>query len=110
MRLETVLHVCFALGFDGLDLDWEYPAHRGSPPEDKDRFTTLCRELKNVYKEKGLLLTAAVAAAPSKASNAYDIFAISQELDFINLMAYDIYGGWDASCLLYTSPSPRDRG
>ena len=40
-------------------------------------------------------MTAAVAAGPATAGNAYEILAISQELDFINLMAYDLYGGWD---------------
>ena len=41
-----------------------------------------------------LLLTAAVSAGKLTIDNGYDIEAISRELDFINLMAYDLRGGW----------------
>lgn len=83
--------------FDGLDLDWEYPsAFDGSRPTDKENFSKLVKELKAAFQADGLLLTAAVAAGKGNIDNGYEVAKICQDLDFINVMTYDLHGTWES--------------
>ncbi|MBQ3607243.1 MAG: tyrosine-protein phosphatase [Bacteroidales bacterium] len=76
-------------GLDGIDIDWEYPtsssAGISSSPYDTGNFSLLMKELRTIL-GSDLLLTMA------SASNAryVDFKTITQYLDFVNIMTYDM--------------------
>jgi len=107
--IQSAVSLVKAYGFDGFDLDWEYPAQRDGGANDKSNFAILIKEFRQEFDKHGLLLTAAVAAAANSVDQSYDVPALSQYLDIINVMAYDLHGSWDEvtgqNAPLYASPA-----
>jgi len=71
--VNSVMTFLYTYGFDGLDLDWEYP---GDYPQDKKGFTDLCKALRAAFTSKGYLLSAAVAANEDIALNGISLFLL----------------------------------
>lgn len=93
--VENVIAFIRQYGFDGFDLDWEYPGMRGGSTADKQNFIELLKLFRSRFDQAGYILTAAVGVTTEHISYAYDIPNMSKYLHYINLMAYDMHGTWD---------------
>lgn len=101
---ESAVEFIREFNLDGLDLDWEYPVAGGMPnnerdPSDKENHTLLLQEMRDAFDEaeqednKEYLVTIAGSATWAYAEN-NELGAISEIVDYIAIMAYDINGTW----------------
>ena len=105
-RRETFAQSCldFILehGFDGIDVDWEYPVSGGlagniNRPQDKQNFTLLLRAIRNKLDAQGKRDGRSYYLTVAGAANTSYLSRIEVKLvDHIFIMAYDIHGPWDS--------------
>ncbi|KAL2866978.1 glycoside hydrolase family 18 protein [Aspergillus lucknowensis] len=91
---ESATRLIIDLGFDGIDIDWEYPQDDQQAQNYVDLLRR-CREaLNNAQGNRTFRLTVAVPAGPENYRR-LRLQEMTPYLDFYNLMAYDYAGSWD---------------
>lgn len=85
-------------GFDGVEIDWEYPANYTEASNFILLLQTVRAELDSYARQHApdyrFLLSVASPAGPTH-YNKLDLKSISETVDSLNLMAYDYAGPWD---------------
>lgn len=93
--IKSLVDFMSKYGFQGVDLDWEYPVapERGGHEDDTKNFVLLVQEMRAAFGTNyGISLT----LAPDYWYLRYfDAKAMESSVDFFGFMAYDLHGPWD---------------
>jgi chitinase len=74
-------------GYDGIDIDWEYP----STAQDRKTFLALMTALRQAFPEPNYTLSADI---PPWGGWAYDLQGVEPLVDYYNIMMFDCAGPW----------------
>ena len=90
--ISGVIKFMDTYGFDGVDLDWEYPASddRGGGDSDTANYILLVKDMKSAFGSKyGLSMTLPTSYWYLQH---FDLAGIQPYVDWFNFMAYDLHG------------------
>ncbi|XP_061375775.1 nod factor hydrolase protein 1-like [Gastrolobium bilobum] len=100
--INSTIDVARTFGFDGVDLDWEFPRSSNEMNDLAQLFQEWRHAIAVEASAAGrppLLLTAAVYFAVdfflSGTPRTYPVASINQNLDWVNVMSYDLHGSWE---------------
>ena len=109
--VKSIIDAVKKYGYDGVDLDWEYPgsgsAQIAYASADKKNFTKLVQELRTELNKirPGMLLTAAVASETTY----YEVSELNKYLDYWNIMTYDFSSKHTGDTAKYDEPLDRSK-
>ncbi|XP_073992417.1 chitinase-3-like protein 1 isoform X2 [Rhodnius prolixus] len=84
-------------GFDGVDLDWEFPSWPNADLIQVRNYTLLLKKFRHLINNsymssnKDFVLSVAVAAPELIMRQSYEIQQMSEQVEFVNLMSYDYH-------------------
>ncbi|KAJ4244051.1 hypothetical protein NW762_014664 [Fusarium torreyae] len=98
---QKLVKMMIHYGFDGVDIDWEYPGatdRGGKENKDKKNFPILLKSIREVF-NKQLPRPKLSITVPTSYwyLRWFDLPELAKHIDFFNVMSYDLHGTWDSS-------------
>ena len=103
--INNLIQVCEDNGYDGVDLDWEFPLNG----TDRANLNLLVMDMDSMFNayNSDWLITMAVPAS-NWSGQWHDFNTLKQHIDFFNAMTYNMHGSWNNhnghNSPLYPSP------
>jgi len=99
--VQAIVSMIQEYNLSGVEIDWEYPNHQGMgcnviSADDTANYLTFLTALRKAVGQNATL-TAAVTLTPFDGSDgtpSSDVSGFAEQLDWISLMNYDVWGSW----------------
>lgn len=94
--LDSLSQMLNKYGFDGVDIDWEYPVakDRNGRGDDYKNIVTLMKKIRERMDDSKRGVSMAIPASYWYLQH-FDIKELEKHVNWFNLMSYDMHGSWD---------------